>query len=209
LIQAGNTTEALALLDKALEETTEIESENLDLREELLFEAAGANLEFAQTLSNPPQYRFYAEKARARLLDYVAWFKGLSPANVNKLTRNRIETVTAFLGNADIRMGDQRKLFEDYGNIPNVTFLGPDAIELWKSTLYTCPNWQPVSSEERGDPKLRRRKICSDTCTEDWRVYASTLEEWAKVFYLRATVRESKLRDAKQIKQIAEHCPQL
>src|ERR1019366_7556701 len=114
---------------------------------------------------------------------------------------NRTQAVTAFLGNADLRMEDPRKLFEDYSNVPDVTFLGTDAIELWKNTLYTCPNWQPVSPDERGD--LRRRKICSDSCTEDWRVYASTLDEWAKSFYLRSTVKESKLREATQIKEIA------
>lgn len=204
-IEEGQPTEGLALLDQALAAATGIEGQNLSLRERLLFEAASANLEFAGALKNREQYRVYAGKARRQFLDYTKWFAGLSSAD-KKLVANRTQTVTAFLGNADLRMEDQRKLFEDYSNIPDVTFLGTDAIELWKNTLYTCPDWQPVSPDERGD--LRRRKICSDSCTEDWRVYASTLEDWAKSFPLRTTVKESKLREAGQIKEIAEHCPQ-
>lgn len=201
LIQAGDTTQALALLDEAFKEK---ESENLDLREELLFERANDYLTFAQIVSSPSQYQYYAGHARQRLLDYIDWFNRLSPANAKSLSNSRIHTVTAFLGNADIRMDDPRKLFQDYSNISSVAFLGPDAIELWKSTLYTCPNWQAVSSEARGDPRLRKRKICA--CTEEWRVYAATLADWAKSFNLREVVRKSKLREAQQITQIADQC---
>src|SRR5208337_4885146 len=119
--------------------------------------------------------------------DYIKWFDRLSDAQKAKLPadRVRINVATRYLGNAIILMEEQQVLFDEYKNISRVEYLGTDAIELWKNTLYQCPDWRPVADRTS---RARRAKICTEDCTGEWLAYAGTLSEWAGKYTLRTFV---------------------
>jgi len=207
LIGQERITDALELLDEVRVSAAMLERETLILQEEFLWEAAMLQLEFANHLTNREQYLEYARRAYVAWKDYVGWYHNLSVEDKKRLGSNhtRIKAASAHLGNSIIRMGEPRTLFREYADIHDVSYLGTDAIELWKHWLYACPEMQPVKSSERS-AELRRRKICDEKCKEDWLAYGETLKEWASVEFLRTSVRERKLREADQIKQEAERC---
>jgi len=205
LIKTGKVPDALALLDETREKALVVETENLTLKEEVLWQTATANLDFSQLLTNPEQFKRYASDARDRWLDYINWFDGLSDKDRAKLPPShiRINMATRFLGNASVRMGDRRRLLDDYKNIPRVEYLGLEAIELWKDTLYQCPDWLPVTDRTA---RLRREKVCAEDCQAEWVAYAATLSEWATKYKLRKAARDSYFLEAKQIQEAAERC---
>ena len=206
LIRAGKLPDALTLLDETQRAASGIVIENLALQEEVLWETATTHLDFAQDLTNPEQRKRYASIARERWDDYIKWFDRLSDAQRAKLPADsvRINVATRYLGNAIILMEEQQVLFDEYKNIPRVEYLGTDAIELWKNTLYQCPDWRPVADRTS---RARRAKICSDDCTGEWLAYAGTLSEWAGKYRLRTFVQASYVREANQIQEVAKSCP--
>ena len=206
LVEQGRTADALKILNEASAAVVALETENLILKEEFLWETAMSNLDFSNQLTVQGQYIEYARMACECWKRYINWYSSLPSEQKARLgQRIRINMATAFLGNSIIRMGEPRRLFEEYAEISEPEFFGPDALALWKSWLYACPDMVPVPSAAR-TTELRRRKICDSECTEYWVIYADTLALWAQKANLSQLVRERKLREAEQIKQIAEEC---
>lgn len=207
LIAEGKLTEALDRLERALIDGTVLERENLVLQEEFQWQAAMAPLDFAQQLTYQDQFRAYAKRSVERWERYIDWYHQLTPDEREQLAsgHNRINMATAHLGNAMVRMGQPSLFFDRYANIPDILYLGPDAIALWKQWLYACPEWVPAPERTAA---LRRRKICTEECKEPWLIYAETLEEWAMSFPLRESVRARSLREASQIHEASQSCGQ-
>jgi hypothetical protein len=207
LISEGKITEALELLQEVGKRIDIMETENLKMQEEFLWERAMHHLDFSNKLTNRDQYIAYATLAHEYWRDYINWYERLFPENRAKLPKSniRIKMATAHLGNCIIRMGEPRRLFQEYSEISNVDYLGVDAIDLWKSWLYACPDMRPVQSSER-TIELRRKKICDESCKEDWISYADIVDQWAKVENLNANARLQRLREVNQIKETAKRC---
>lgn len=207
LIAEGKLTEALDRLERALIDGTVLERENLVLQEEFQWQAAMAPLDFAQQLTFQDQFRAYAQRSMEGWERYINWYHQLTPDERDQLGsgHNRINMATAHLGNATVRMGQPSLFFDRYANIPDILYLGPDAIALWKQWLYACPEWIPATERSAA---LRRRKICTEECMEPWLIYAETLKEWAMSFPLRESVRARSLREASQIHEASQSCAQ-
>lgn len=206
LKKQGKTTEALKKLEEF--DIVSLEKENLILQEKFLWARAMYNLDFADELCNRNQYIAYAKIARGYWQNYINWYHQLSKQNkdmLDSLGHKRIKMATAHLGNSIIRMEEPRRLFKEYCDIPDVQYLGFNAIDLWEHWLYACPDMQPIKLLECTD-ELLQTKVCNNKCTNDWLYYAETLAEWAQVEYLREEVRGRKLEEAYRIKEIAENC---
>lgn len=205
LISRGQTLRALELIEEAKASAATIEGQALGLQEEVHWQDAMMNLEFADQLTEYQAYTSYAAKARRKWKEYLDWYHRLTSEEREKLpvSNRRVNMATAHLGNACSRMHDLSGLFEEYRNLAAIEYLGFDAIALWKNMLYQCPSWTPEAGREAS---VRRTKICNERCTEQWLVYAGSLEEWVDTVPLRSAVRESYLREAKQIREEAEGC---
>lgn len=204
LLDQGRTMEALEVLEQAAELATDLEVRNLVLQEEVLWQAAMSNLDFAQELTNQTQYRIYAQRARDLWKAYIEWYADLSPEERKQLPRRnrRIEAATRHLGNANVRSEDLANVFADYADIPEAAFLGTEALRLWKSILYRCPDWRPV--EQTG--ALRREKICSEECGEEWLTYADVLKEWSTASQAGPASKRSASRETEEITRVADSC---
>jgi hypothetical protein len=204
-IKAGKIPDALTLLDETKDTALSIETENLALKEDILWQTAMAHLDFSAVLTNAAQYKHYAALAREQWIEYINWFDDLSDADRAKLPANhvRINAATRHWGNAIIRMEERRRVFEDYSNISRVEDLGTEAIELWKNTLYECPDWRPVADRT---PRIRQERICTKDCKDEWLAYADTLTEWADKVNLRQRVQAKYIREANQIREAANTC---
>jgi len=205
LIKDGKIPDALELLEAATKAAAEIELKNLALREDILWQAAMAHLEFAQQLTNADQRKHFASSASDLWLTYIHWFHTLSDAEKSKLppSNSRINAATRHLGNAIVLAGDLPRLFDEYMRIPRAEYLGTDAIDLWKSSLYRCPDWGPADQRTAAH---RRAKICNEECKDHWLAYAATLREWAEKYNLRKAAKDSYIREAEQIQKDAERC---
>ncbi len=205
-LREGKIQPALDLLEKAMEAGAELETAHLTLQEDLRWQVAMASLDYAQELSNEKQYKAYASRARELWKEYIDWYHGLPAAQRMQLSpnHNRIHRATAFLGNASVRMDRLEQVLTDYADIQDVGYLGSNAMELWKSTLYRCPDWARVAEQTAA---ARRTKVCTERCQDHWIAYAGTLAEWAPKFSLREGVRQRYLREADQIRNIAAQCP--
>jgi hypothetical protein len=205
LIKAGKIPDALTLLDETKDDALKAKTDNLALEEDILWQTAMAYLDFSTVLTNAEQYKHYARLARDQWKEYINWFDQLSDEDRAKLPNGhvRINAATRHLGNAIIRMEDRGQLLDDYNNISRVEDLGTEAIELWKNTLYECPDWRPVADRT---PGIRREKICSADCKDEWLTYADTLTEWADKANLRKAAQAFYIREANQIKEVAKAC---
>ena len=200
---------ASELLEEAIPVAREIGQENQVLREEVLFRAANVDLDLAQQFTNSDQIEHYANRSRSHWKEYIEWFRQLSEVQREALGgNNRVHKATAFLGNANVRMHKRRQLFTDYENIPDVTVLGPDAIDLWERTLYECPDWRFPSIDERSTTGFLQRQICTELCKTNWLVYSETVSEWVESFPLRRAVKIRRLEKVQRIKEIAQECPE-
>lgn len=205
LLREGRTEAALDLLERASEATQEWAGLQLSLKEELLWQKAMANLDFVDEFSNEDQKRKIAARAQRQWREYLEWYGNLTPDELKNLPpkNNRIHKATAFLGMAGLRAGAWQAVLKDYKKIADVMYLGPDAIDNWKTALYMCPDGVEVAN--RTDD-VRRRKVCEQSCTEHWLVYKATLAEWADVFKLRPAIREQSQREARQVEGLAAAC---
>lgn len=205
LISVGRIPDALEVLKNLATAASALQRDNLRLKEEVLWQSAMAHLDFAQQLINQDQRNHYAARARDHWLQYIQWFDTLSDGEKANLPSGnmRINQAVRFLGNSLVVMRDQRRLLHEYMNIPRPQYLGVDAIELWKDILYSCPDW---SESRPRTASLRRAKICSQECKEDWIAYGAALKDWAKEYNLRNVARERYLREAEQIQQESARC---
>jgi hypothetical protein len=205
LIKAGKIPDALTLLDETKHSAIEYEIANLALKEDILWQTAEAHSDFSTVLTNAEQYKHYAGLARGQWKDYIDWFDGLSDGERAKLPAGhvRINAATRHWGNATIRMDEHWLLFDDYNGISRIEDLGTEAIELWKNTLYECPEWHPVPDRT---PSVRREKICSKDCKDQWLAYADTIKMWADKANLRKPAQAVYMREAAQINEEANAC---
>lgn len=205
LISNGQTLQALEIIEKAKSAAALVEGQTLALQEEVHWQDAMMTHEFADQLEDYHAYTSYAGKARRKWREYIQWYHRLNADEREKLPKlnRRIAMATAHLGNACSRMHDIWGMFDEYRNIEAVDYLGVNTISLWKRFLYQCPDWS-APSERTVD--VRRTKICNDRCTEQWLVYADSLEEWVDTQDLRRTVKNSYLREIEQIRGEAEEC---
>ena len=206
-IRNDNITEALQILENAQIDNAVLGRTNLKVQEEYLWQAAITPSDFAAQLTYRLQYQAYAKRSMERWKNYIDWYHRLSSEQKNQLRPGhiRINKATAHLGNAIVRMEQYELLFDEYANIPDITYVGPDAIKLWKHWLYACSDWIPMPSSERSS-EARKRIICTEQCRDYWLDYADTLEEWAGVYSLRTAVRNRRLREVSQIREVSKTC---
>ena len=180
LIEEQRVTEALEVLDEGRDLAASLEQENLVTMELYLWQAAITHLDFASQLTNQEQYREYADRSRQRWEAYIDWYGKLTDQQKKSLPAKnvRIMKATVHLANSLIRMETPREIFTAFYEVPDVRYLSSESFKLWKSWLYACPDMEPVPSAQR-DAALRRQKICTEACAEDWRGYAEVLADWA------------------------------
>jgi hypothetical protein len=205
LIASGRSTDALDKIDYGVDIVGACRKKKLELSEEYYWEAGIQNLEFADRLTNQKAYRDQARKARTKWNDYISWYAELAPEDRGLLSsgHSRIQKATALLGAALLRMEEPRDLLEDYEQIADPSFLGVDAITIWKEWLYRCPDWRSTARTTA----IRRQKICNSECRSDWEAYADALAEWAANANLTQAAKARALRQTEQIRQDAAACP--
>jgi hypothetical protein len=203
LIANNRTPEALELLSRAAQLAVAMETRNLELEEEALWQSAMEHLNFAGTLENKASRMKVASRSHEAWSNYIEWYSGLDDTEISRLPRpnRRINKATAHLGNAAFMMGAPNKLLDEYSQYAN--FLGPEAVSLWKSALYACPNWN--LGEDRS-AATRAKKICDDSCKDHWITYAESLDDWLHAFPLRKAARASYSREVDQILTAARNC---
>jgi hypothetical protein len=205
LIASGRSTDALDKIDDGVDIVAACRKKKLELSEEYYWEAGIQNLEFADRLTNQKAYRDQARKARTKWKDYLLWYAELTPEDRGLLSsgHRRVQKVTALLGASLLRMEEPRSLLEDYEQIADSSFLGVDAIVIWREWLYRCPDWRPTAKTTA----VRRQKICNSECRSDWEVYADTLAEWAETANLKQSARTRVLKETEDIRKDAAACP--
>jgi len=77
LISEGKITEALELLQEVGKRIDIMETENLKMQEEFLWERAMHHLDFSNKLTNRDQYIAYATLAHEYWRDYINWYDRL------------------------------------------------------------------------------------------------------------------------------------
>lgn len=206
-LKNGNITNALDLFDEVSENQELLKKEEIKIQEVFLWERAMTNLDFANKLKNTTQYVSYAEKAYEYWNNYISWFNDLTTEQRSTIPKEnqRIKMAVAHMGNSIIRMHKPEILFEEYVKVPDPTYFGTNAFDLWKSWLYALPIYKPISSAER-TTTLRNRLICNENCKDKWRDYADMLQEWAEKERLTTTAKRSYLREATQIINIYDNC---
>lgn len=203
LIVSNRTPEALELLSRAAQLVSAMERRNLILEEQALWQSPMAHLEFADTLTNPEQRKKMASRSHDGWLDYIEWYSNLSDIQTKRLPRpnRRFNRATAHLGNAALLMAEPQRLLDEYPR--HVSLLGPDALLLWKSALYACPDWRLGTERSAA---TRARKICDDSCNEHWVTYAESLRDWLRTFPLKESARAPYRREIDQILAAARQC---
>lgn len=206
-LKNGNITNALDLFDEASENPELLKEEEIKIQEVFLWDRAMTHLDFSNKLTNTKQYIIYAEKAYEYWRTYILWYNALSPVQRETFPREnqRIKMAVAFMGNSIIRMSKPEILFDEFVKVPDPTFFGTNAFDLWKSWLYALPNYRPITSAER-TTSLRNKLICDENSREKWRDYADMLQEWTEVERLTTTARKSYLRESAQIINVYENC---
>jgi len=206
-IDQGRLSEAVFVFEEGLNIVNIIEEGNILVQEEFLWEGSHAYFNYASNFSNVKQQMVYAERSFDWWKEYKKWYHMLSEEERKRLgnSHNRIKAASRHLGNSIVLWGNNWQLYNEYGDIEDINYLGVDAINLWKQLLYTCPSMETIQPEQR-TLDIMRRSICNKSCTEFWLVYADSLKEWANVEYLRQAVRIRKLEEASRIIKIAQNC---
>ncbi len=184
--EAGNLFATLQLLEKA---KTVLDSNPgaspLD-QEAVLYDLAGATLEYADTMTDSTQRANLADKSIKLWTDYLAWFRSLTPAGRSVIEGNaqslRIQTAMDRLGSAFVTRGDSksysiRDLFAVYADL-DYTYLNSASVKRWRALLQRCPSWKPLPTDDL--LPLDSLKFSGDNavCKEPWREFSNFVEYW-------------------------------
>jgi hypothetical protein len=171
------------------------------IQESLLFEVAVFHLEYIGKLNNSNQAKRCADKAAILWKKYIDWFASLAEKERSSLHKShiRIYAALAYLGNALIRKGDLFQLYDHYANIASthLNYFGPDAIAVWKSALYGCPD----GNVSKPHTAASRKNSIQNGCDEHWSIYAENLNEWIDIAALKSIAKNAYIREIEQIEK--------
>jgi hypothetical protein len=199
LLDQKRISDAIVVLDKAAATATELDTMT-KIQSRTYLKAAETNLQYAQQLTNPTQYRVFARAARDYFKDYIFWCR-TAPEEIRPTIR-QIRKAVVDLARGIERMEELHHIFDDFAEIP-VIYLSPDAIRLWKANLSRCPDLN--TSDDRNRDNLKG-KICTKACTQLWQIFADTLNDWAKQVQLTGATRKSYLNESEEIRNSAKDC---
>jgi len=207
LTHDGQRIEACDLFESVGNAQSFIQNEEVNRQEMFLYERAQLFLDVADELSNINEKKKFAEKSCDYWREYIEWYHSLKDSSKSLLNtaNRRIIQSTALYGNAIVLYDPLKILNEFINNVPDLTYLAPDAIDKWCSWLYRCPELREVRMQDRA--RVRREKICNEDFQDYWLDFADFEERWANSFNnLSSSSKNYYLRDASRIKNEYENC---